>query len=129
VRDIWDISQITAKKYYNAHKKEIFFAIRNKIFINVKNLRVRKLCKKLTDRYVRPFKISKFISPNAYELKLFKTYEKLYRTFPISLLKSYFYKKGEESSGPIDLDKKNKFQVKSIRKKRDSKENLQFLIK
>jgi hypothetical protein len=62
VRDIWDISQIIAKKYYNAHKKEISFAIRDKVLINVKNLRVRKPCKKLTDHYIGPFKMSKSIS-------------------------------------------------------------------
>jgi hypothetical protein len=129
VRDMWDISQITAKKYYNAYKKEISFAIGDKVLINVKNLRVRKSCKKLTDRYIRPFKISKSISLNAYELKLSKIYKRLYRTFPISLLKPYSRKKGEKPFRPIDLDKKDRFQVKNIRKKRDSKENLQFLIK
>ena len=64
------MSQITAKKYYNAYKKEISFAIKDKILINVKNLRVRKSCKKLINRYIRPFKMSKSISPNAYELEL-----------------------------------------------------------
>jgi hypothetical protein len=123
------MSQATAKKYYNTYKKKISFAIRDKILINVKNLRVRKPCKKLTDRYVRPFKMSKSISPNAYELKLPKTYKRLHRTFPMSLLKPYSRRKGEEPSRPIDLDKKNRFQVKSIRKERDSKKNLQFLIK
>jgi hypothetical protein len=51
----------------------------------------------------------KFISPNAYELKLFKIYKRLYRTFPISLLKSYSRKEGEKSFKPVNLDKKNKF--------------------
>src|ERR1700722_17951529 len=100
------MSQVTAKKYYNAYKKEISFAIKDKIFINVKNLRVRKPCKKLTDRYIRPFKMSKFISLNAYKLKLPKTYKRLYRTFPVSLLESYFRRKGEEPSRFIDFDKK-----------------------
>src|SRR5258708_25117718 len=90
------ISQVTAKKYYNAYKKEIFFAIRDKIFINVKNLRVRKPCKKLTDRYIRPFKVSKSVSPNVYELELPKTYKRFYRTFPVSLLEPYSRKEGEE---------------------------------
>jgi hypothetical protein len=71
----------------------------------------------------------KSIGLNAYELELFETYERFHRTFLISLLKPYSRKKGEEPSRPIDLDKKDRFQVKSIRKKRDSKENSQFLIK
>jgi hypothetical protein len=123
------MSQVTAKKYYNTYKKEISFAIRDKIFINVKNLRVRKPCKKLTDRYVRPFKMSKFVSPNAYELKLSETYKRLYRTFLVSLLEPYSRKKDEKPPRPVDLDKEDRFQVKSIRKERNSKKNPQFLIK
>ena len=103
------MSQVTAKKYYNIYRKEISFAIRNKILINVKNLRVRKLCKKLTDRYIRPFKVFKSVNFNAYELELSEIYERFYRTFLISLLKPYSRKKGEESFRPVDLDKENKF--------------------
>jgi hypothetical protein len=103
------MSQVTAKKYYNAHKKEISFAIKDKIFINAKNLRVRKSCKKLTDYYIRPFKVSKSVNLNIYELELPETYKRLYRTFPISLLKPYSRKKGEKPFKLIDLDKKNRF--------------------
>jgi hypothetical protein len=117
------MSQVTAKKYYNTYKKEISFAIKDKILINAKNFRVRKSCKKLTDRYVRPFKMSKSINPNAYELKFSETYKRLYRTFPVSLLEPYSRRKGEKLSRLIDLDEKDRFQVESIREKRDSKKN------
>jgi hypothetical protein len=71
----------------------------------------------------------KFISLNTYELELSKTYGRFYRMFPISLLKSYSRREGEKPFRPIDLDKKNRFQVKNIRKERGSKKNPQFLIK
>jgi hypothetical protein len=103
------MSQTTAKKYYNIYRKEISFAIRDKIFINIKNLRVRKLCKKLTDRYIGFFKISKTVDLNAYELKLPTAYKALHRTFPVSLLEPYSRKKGEEPPEPIDLDEKDRF--------------------
>jgi hypothetical protein len=109
VRDMWDMSQVIAKKYYNTYRKEISFAIRNKVLINVKNLRVRKSCKKLTDRYIGPFKVSKSISPNAYELELSKTYKRLYRTFSVSLLKPYSRKESEKPFKPVDLHKKDRF--------------------
>ena len=121
---MWDMSQVTAKKYYNIYRKEISFAIKDKIFINVKNLRVRKSCKKLTDRYIKPFKVSKSVNPNVYELELSETYGRLYRTFLISLLEPYSRRKDEKSSESIDLDKKDKFQIENIRKERGSKENL-----
>lgn len=129
VRDMWDMSQATAKKYYDAHRKEISFAIGDEVLINAKNLRVRKPCKKLTDRYVGPFKVSKSVGPNAYELELPETYGRLHRTFPVSLLEPYSRREGEEPPGPVDLDKEDRFQVESIRKERGSKENPQFLVK
>jgi hypothetical protein len=58
VRDMWKMSQTITKKYYDVHKKEISFVIKNEIFINAKNLRVRKPCKKLTDRYIKPFNVT-----------------------------------------------------------------------
>ena len=73
--------------------------------------------------------MSKSVSLNIYELELFKTYKRLYRTFLMSLLKSYSRKKGEKPPKPVDLDKKNRFQIKSIRKERGSKKNPQFLVK
>src|SRR5450432_1194522 len=98
------MSQATAKKYYNTYRKEISFAIEDEIFINVKNLRVQKLCKKLTDRYIGPFKVSKTVNLNIYELELPTAYKVLYRTFPVSLLKPYSRKKDEKPPGPINLD-------------------------
>jgi hypothetical protein len=65
--------------------------------------------------------MSKSISLNIYELELSKTYKRLYRTFLISLLKPYSRKKNEKPPKLIDLDKEDRFQVESIRKKRNSK--------
>jgi len=53
--------------------------------------------------------MSKSVSLNAYELELSKTYERLYRTFFILLLKPYSRKEGEEPPKSIDLDKKDRF--------------------
>ena len=94
LRNTWDASQIQAKKYYDKYKKEIFFAKKNDVFINAKNLRVRKLYKKLTKRYIEPFKIIKSVGFNAYELDLFEVYERFYRTFPVSLFEPYILREG-----------------------------------
>ena len=68
--------------------------------------------------------MSKFINPNTYELELSETYGRFHYTFFISLLEPYSRKKGEEPPEPVDLDKKDRFQIKNIRKERGSKENL-----
>jgi hypothetical protein len=83
----------------------------------------------LTNRYIGPFKISKIVNLNIYELKLPTAYKALYRTFFISLLEPYSRKKNEEPPGPINLNEKDRFQIKIIRKERETKKNPQFLIK
>jgi hypothetical protein len=90
---------------------------------------VRKLCKKLTDRFVGPFLIVKSVSPNIYEVDFPEIYGRLYRTFPILLLEPYSRKKGEEPLKLVNLNEKNKFLVESIRKERVSNKETQFLVK
>jgi hypothetical protein len=67
--------------------------------------------------------MSKSINLNTYELELPKIYKRLYRTFLISLLEPYSRREDEEPPRPINFNKKDRFQVKNIRKKRDSKQN------
>ncbi len=63
-RELWKKIQNIIKKYYDVYRKNISFTIREEIFLNTKNFRVRKLYKKLTDRYIGPFKIIKVIDLN-----------------------------------------------------------------
>jgi hypothetical protein len=48
----------------------MIFKFGDKIFLSAKNIRVRKFCKKLTDRYLDSFKISEKINNNIYKLEL-----------------------------------------------------------
>src|SRR6266498_2973028 len=122
-------TQNTAKKYYDTRRKNIFFIIEDEILLNTKNLRVRKLYKKLTNRYIKPFKITKTINLNTYQLELPKQYRRLHKTFYISLLKPYIRRAGEEPPKPVSLNKNDRYQVESIRKERILKDKTQFLIK
>ncbi len=90
---------------------------------------MKKLYKKLTDRYIRSFKIIKAIDLNTYQLKLLKQYGRLHKTFYISLLEPYKRRAGEEPPGLVSLDKNDRYQVENIRKERVLKGKIQFLIK
>ena len=61
---------------------------------STKNLRIK--VKKLALKFIRPFKILKYISKSAYTLELLSLYKRLYPTFYVSLLKEYIAKKGQE---------------------------------
>jgi len=58
--------QNIVKKYYDARRKDIFFTVGKEILFNIKNLRLRKPCKKLTDHYIGSFKIIKAVGLNTY---------------------------------------------------------------
>ena len=66
LKELQEKIQNIVKKYYDVCRKDIFFAIGEEIFFNIKNFRVRKLYKKLTNRYIRFFKIIKVIGLNIY---------------------------------------------------------------
>ncbi len=124
LRELWEKTQNIVKKYYDARRKDISFTIREKILFNAKNLRVRKLCKKLTDRYIGFFKVVKIISLNIYQLKLLEQYKRFYKTFHVSLFKPYMRRAGEEPPELIFLDEDDRYQVESIRKERVLKDKI-----
>src|SRR6266498_4267165 len=111
-------TQNIIKKYYDTRRKNISFIIKEKILLNTKNLRVRKLYKKLTNRYIKPFKIIKAVGLNIYQLELPEQYRRLYKTFYISLLKLYIRRVDEEPPRLISFNKDDRYQVESIRKER-----------
>ncbi len=129
LRELWEKVQNIVKKYYDIRRKDISFAIGEEVLLNTKNLRVRKLYKKLTDRYIGFFKIIKAVGLNIYQLKLLEQYGKLYKTFYISLFKLYIRRVGEEPSRSVSLNEDDRYQVESIRKERVLKGKIQFLIK
>ena len=90
---------------------------------------MRKLYKKLTDRYIGSFKVTKAVGLNVYQLKLPEQYRRLYKIFYISLFKLYIRRAGEEPPGSISLNKNNKYPMESIQKERVLKSKTQFLIK
>ncbi len=129
LRKLQEKAQNIVKKYYDTRCKDISFTIKEEVLLNAKNLRVRKLYKKLTDRYIRSFKITKAVDLNIYKLELLKQYRRLYKTFHISLFKLYMRRVGEESSGLVFFNKDDRYQVENIRKERVLKDKTQFLIK
>jgi hypothetical protein len=102
--DFWRNVQTIAEKYYNKKYKKIFFALDDKILLNIKNFIMRKLYKKFSDRYVESFQILKKIGMNVYQLDLFKKYGRLHRIFYISLLKLYTRRPGVAPTEFIDVD-------------------------
>jgi len=54
------------KKFYNLKRKNIIYKIRDEILLLLKNIYIRKVSKKLINKFLKLFKIKKLINKNAY---------------------------------------------------------------
>ena len=76
-------------KFYNKKHKNKSYRIEDEVMLSLKNIYMRKVSKKLTDKFLRPFKVKKLIGKMAYELKLLLNYERIHSTFHVTLLELY----------------------------------------
>ncbi len=91
------------KKFYNLKRKNIIYKIRDEILLLSKNIRIRKVSKKLTNKFLKLFKIKKLINKNAYQLILFKSYKRIYSILHVSLLKLYYGREDIKISESIKI--------------------------
>ena len=76
------------KKYYNQKRlKRLTFLKGNMVYLARKNIITKRLSKKLDYKYLKPYKITKRISKNNYQLDL-PPKVRIYLIFYISLLKN-----------------------------------------
>jgi hypothetical protein len=74
--------------------------------LSSRNIRMRRVSKKLADKFLRPFPILKKLGQNVYQLKLLKTYGRIHSTFYVSLLEPYRRREGREPLTPIKINNK-----------------------
>ena len=94
--------------------------------LSIKNLRIK--VRKLTSKFIGPFKILKYIGNSAYKLELLSIYIRLYPTFYVSFLKEYIAKKGQEpdqylTSKFLELEDNNNKQEQEVESIVDYKED------
>ena len=76
-------------KFYNFKHKDKVYKMNDKVMLSSKNICMQKVSKKLADKYLNSFRVEALIDKNTYQLKLSVSYERIYSTFHILLLKPY----------------------------------------
>ncbi len=84
----WQNAIDAQTKYYNWKHKFKFFNVNDLIMLSAKNLKQKKLSKKLLNKMIELFCIQKFINKQTYHLNLSVIY-RVYFVFHVFLLKSY----------------------------------------
>ncbi len=105
------------------------------VWLSTRDLRLRLPCKKLSPRYVGPFKITRQITPVSFCLALPAHY-RISPTFHVSLLKPAGGPRGEEiqeeavdqRAPPLIIDGEEAYQVREILDSRHRGRILQYLV-
>jgi transposase InsO family protein len=122
----------SSSKYYNRTRKDIAFREGEWVLLNTKNLRQRRPCKKLSAKYIGPFKIVKAIGDKAlaYQLDLPTSY-RIHNVFPISSLEKFYPRPGEEAatSNQPEIEEDLSYNVEQILDHKGKGRNRQYLIR
>jgi hypothetical protein len=99
VKRLNQVAQERYKEPYDAHKKAKVFNVGELVLLSTKNLSLKSPgVKKLTPRFVGPYRISRVVNMNAYELELPVSMGRVHNVFHISLLKPFNSQRQEEPS-------------------------------
>ena len=93
--DRWRRITESSQKAYNKKHDPKSYNVGDLVMLNTKNLKLKRPSKKLTPRFVGPFKINDKIGTQAYRLFLPTSY-RIHPTVHVSLLEPYHARAGDE---------------------------------
>jgi len=119
-------------KHYNQKHKPQHFNVGDLVVLSAKNLRQKRPSKKLSHRYIEPFRVQDIVGKQAYRLTLPDTY-RIHPVFHVSLLEPY-HRRADDSSIPelplpelIDNDEQ--YEVEEILNRKKSKGDIFYKVK
>ncbi len=118
-------------KYYNWKHKFKFFNVDDLVMLSAKNLKQKKLSKKLSNKMIELFHIQKLINKQTYNLDLSIIY-KVYSVFHVFLLESYNRRLNDDSILNFLvlklIDDEQEWKIEKILQKRKRKKILYYKI-
>lgn len=120
------------QEYYNRKHLPAAFKKGDMVLLSTKNLRLKQPSKKVTSKYIGPFKVRDAIGTQAYRLWLPPAY-RIHDVFHISLLKLYYHRKGEPEENAqapeIEEDGEESWEVEEILGDRIVEGRKQYLLR
>jgi len=123
------------KKYIDRNRKKIAeYKMEDKVLLSMKDLmwQIRnRETKKLTEKFVRLYKIKKIISESTAELELLVSM-KIYLVINMSMITLYQkqVKRQKKITPPlVEIEREKEYKVEKILNKRDMREKLKYLVR
>ena len=122
-------SQEEMKKYIDWNIKEaVEYKMGDRMLLSTKDLTWQM--KKLTEKFVEPYKIKKIISENVVELEL-PMLMKIHLVVNVSRIALYQkqIERQKISPPPVEINREKEYEVEKILNRRDMRGNLKYLVR
>ena len=120
-------------KYYNRKHKPMSYAIGDLVMLSTKNLKQKRPSKKLSHKFVGPFRVEDKIGAQAYRLTLPNTY-RIHNTFHVSLLEKYRHRAGDATAesmlqAPELIDDDEQWEIEEILDRVGGRKGVRYKVK
>ena len=120
-------------KYYNVNHKSKKYIVSDLILLSIKNLKQKRLSKKLSHKFVESFWMKNKIDEQTYRFILFNIY-RIHNTFYVSFLKLYLHRADDAKTKTMMqvskfIDDTKQWKIKEIMNKIKSKKKIWYKMK
>lgn len=132
MREHWQSAVEAQKKYYDKKHTPLILKKGALVGLSTKNLRV-KTPRKLTPKYIGPFRVVEAVGPLAYRLALPEKYDRLHPVFSVGLLEPWKLRKREQPDDFLKMpdleDDPDEWEVEEVRGIRKKEGDTFYLVK
>jgi hypothetical protein len=125
----WLFVSAKQSKYYDTKHISKIYAIEDKMYLCVKNIKSTRSSKKLDYKYYESYKINMFIDKQSYRLKLSINMKKIHNVFHVFLFESCKDLAEKKQKSFIYVNDEKQWKIKQILNSRKYREKFQYYIK
>ncbi len=125
----WLSASAKQSKYYDAKHTSKIYAIEDKMYLCVKNIKSIRSSKKLDYKYYESYKINMLINKQSYRLKLSVNMRKIHNVFHVFLLEFCKDLAEKKQTSSIYVNDEKQWKIKQILDSRKYRKKLQYYIK
>ena len=119
-------------KYYDVKHKPKTYNVGDVVMLSTKNLRQKRPSRKLSHKFIGPFRIQDLVGKQAYRLTLPSSYQ-IHNVFHVSHLEPYERRHGDESAPilqpPELISDEEEYEVEEILGKRNYRKEIWYKVK